>query len=108
MMRSTPARKACVNNARVMVRVSTSRRAFHPSIASWGRRLGCLLRSLANLCDDAVCASGSMSAHVYEVTAWPALRTASCPVAMPPQSSTMCRGFEGRVYLGMFASGVGE
>ena len=56
----------------------------------------------------AVCASGSMSAHVYEATAWPALRIASSPVAMPPRSSTKCRGLWGRVYLGMFASGAGE
>jgi hypothetical protein len=107
-MRSTPAGKACVNNARVMVRVSMGRRVSHPSIASRGRRLGCLFRSLASMCDVAACASGSMSAHVYEATAWPALRTASSPVAMPPQSSTMCRGLEGRVYLVMSACEAGE
>ena len=53
------------------------------------------------------CASGSMFAHVYEATAWPALRIASSPVAMPPQSSTKWMGLWGRVYLGMFASGAG-
>ena len=108
MMRSAPDGKACVNNAGVMVRVSMGRWAFHPSIASWGRSLECLLRSLASLCDDSMCASGSMSANVYVATAWPALRTASSPVATLPQSSTMCRGLEGRVYLGMLASGGGE
>ena len=65
-MRTAPDGKACVNNARVMIRVSMGMRAFHPSIASWGMRLGCLLRSLASLCDVALCAFGSMSAHVYE------------------------------------------
>ena len=93
--------------AGVMVRVPMGRRASHPSIASMGRRLGCLFLSIASLCDVDVCASGSMSAHEYEATAWPALRTASSPVAMPPQSSTMCRGREGRVYLGVSASEAG-
>ena len=48
----------------------------------------------------AVWASGSMSAHVYEATLWPAFRTASSPVAIPPQSSTRCRALGGMVYVG--------
>ncbi len=42
-----------------------------------------------------VCASGSVSAHVYEAIESPAFRAASSPVAMPPQSSTKCRGLCG-------------
>ena len=84
MMRSTPAGKACVNKVGVMVRVSMGMRMSHPSIGSRGRRLGCRLCNLASLCVMAVCASGSMSAHVCEATARPALRTASSPVAMSP------------------------
>ena len=107
IMRSTPAGKACANKAGVMVRVSMGRRVSQPSMASRGRRLGCLPWSLASLCVVAVWASGSMSVHVYEATSWPALSTASSPVAMPPHSSTKWMGLWGRVNLGMFDSGGG-
>ena len=103
MMMSTPAGKACVNSSGVMVLASMGRRVSHPSIASGGSRRGCLSRRRASLCEMAVCASGSMSAHVYEATAWPDLRTASSYVAMPPHSSTKWMGLWGRMYLGMFA-----
>jgi len=69
MMRSTPAEKACVNSSGVMVLASIGRRVSHPSIASGGRRRGCRSLRRANLCEVAVCASGSMFAHVYEATA---------------------------------------
>ena len=49
----------------------------------------------------AVCASGSMSTHVYEATAWPDLRTDSSSVSMPPHNSTRWMGLWGRMYLGM-------
>ena len=65
MMRTTPAGKAYVKRVGVMVLVSMGRRVSHPSIASWGKKRGCRLCSLASLCVVAVCASGSMSAHVY-------------------------------------------
>jgi hypothetical protein len=87
-MRSAHAGKACANMAGVMVP------------ASMGSR--------DSLCIVPVCASGSMSAHVYEATSWPALRIASSLVVMPPQSSTKWMGLWGRVCLGMFASGAGE
>jgi hypothetical protein len=40
MMMSTPAGKACVKKAGVMVLVSTGRRVSHPVVASAGRRSG--------------------------------------------------------------------
>ena len=89
MMRSTPAGEACVNSAGVIILASMERRVSHPSIASGGNRRGCRLCSWASPCVVAVWASGSMSAHVYEATAWHALRTSSSPVTMPPQNSTM-------------------
>ena len=99
MMRSTPAGKACVNSAGVKVLESMCRRVSYPSIASRGRKRGCRLYSRVSLCAVAVCASGSMSAHVYEASAWHAFRTASNHVAMPPQSSTIGMGLWGRMYL---------
>ncbi len=66
MMRSTPDGKACGNKVVVNDRASMGRRMSHPSIAFRGRRLGCRLYSRASLCVVAVCASGSMSAHVHE------------------------------------------
>ena len=105
MMKSTPARKACAHKAGLMVRVSMGRRVSHPSMASRGRRLGCLPWSLASLCAVAVWASGSMSVQVYEATSWPALSTASSHGAMLPHSSTKWMVLWGRVYLGMFDSG---
>ncbi len=51
----------------------------------------------------AVCASGSMSAHVYEAIESPAFRAASSPVAIPPQNSTMYRGLCGIEYRGSCA-----
>ena len=68
MMRLTHDGKACVNKVGVMVRVSMGLRMSHPAIASRGRKLGCRLCSRASLCVAAVCASGSMSAHVHEAT----------------------------------------
>ncbi len=106
MMRSTPAGKACVNSSGVMVLVSIERRVSQPFIASGGSRRGCRAWSRASLCDVAVCAFGSMSAHVYEATAWPDLRIASSLVAMPPQSSTRWMGLWGRIYLGMVVRGL--
>jgi hypothetical protein len=103
MMRSTPAGKACVNSSGVMVLASIGRRVSHPSMASWGSRRGCLFLRRASLCEVAVCASGSMSTHVYEATDWPDLRTASSLVAIPPHSSTRWMGLWGRMYLGMSA-----
>ena len=44
-----------------------------------------------------------MSAHVYEAIAIPAFRRASSPVAIPPQSSTRCRGLFGIEYRGICA-----
>ena len=107
MIRSTPAGKACVNSARLMVLASMGRQVSHPTVASGGSRRGCRLCSRASLWAVAVWASGSMSAHVYEATAWPALRTASSHVAMPPRSSTrwICRW--GRMDLGMVARAWG-
>jgi len=87
MLRSTPAGKPCVKRDRIMVLVSMGRRVSHPSIASWGRKRECRLCSRASMCVVAVCASGSMFAHVYGATAWPALRTVSSCAAMPPHSS---------------------
>ena len=49
----------------------------------------------------AACASRSMSGHVYEATAWPVLKKASIPVAMPHQSSTIRSGLSGWLYIGM-------
>ncbi len=89
MMRSVHAGEACVKSAGVIVLASMRRQMPHPSIASGGSRRGCRLCSRASLCVVAVWAFGSMSAHVYEATAWHALRVASNLVAMPPpQSST--------------------
>ena len=62
------------------------------------------MRRRESLCVVAVCASGSMSTHVYDATAWPDLRIDSSPVAMPPHNSTRWRGLRGRVYLGVSAS----
>ena len=92
-----------MNIARVIDLASMGMRVSHPSIASGGSRRGCRLCSRASLCVVAVWASGSMSAHVYKATAWPALRTASSHVAMPPHSSTRWMGLWGRVDLGMVA-----
>jgi hypothetical protein len=108
MMRSTLSGKAFVNSSVVIVLASMGRRVSHPSIASGGRRRGCRLCSRASLCDVVVRASGSMSAHVYEATAWPALKIASSIVAMPPQISTRWMGIRGRIYLGMLARAWGE
>ena len=105
MMRSDPAGNACVNSAGVMVLATMGRRMPHPSIASKRRRRGCRLSSKASLYVVAVCASGSMSTHVYKATSWSALRTDSRHVAMPPHSSTRWMGLWGRMYLGMFARG---
>ncbi len=105
MMRPTPTGKACANKAGVMVRVSMGRRVSHPLMASRGRRLGCLPRSLAIMCVVAVWASGSMSVQVYEATSWHALSTDSSPGAMPPHSSTKWMSLWRRMYLGMFYSG---
>ena len=99
-MRFTPDGKTWVNSSGVMVRVSLGRRVSHPIVASGGRRKGCRLWSLASLWVVAVWASGSMSAQVYEATLWPAFRTASSPVAIPPQSSTRWRARVGMVYVG--------
>jgi hypothetical protein len=109
MMRSTPAGTACVNSSGVLVVASMGTRESQPSIASRGRRRGCRLCSRASLYDVAVWASGSMPVHVYEATAWPALRIASSLVAMPRESSTRWMGLRGRIYLGMFVRvwGVG-
>ena len=110
MMRSTPAGKACVNSSGVMDLASMGRRVSHPSMASRGSRRGCRMWRRESLCEVAVCASGSMSTHVYEATAWPDLRIDSSPVAMPPHNSTRWRGPWGRMYLGVSASarvGVG-
>ena len=103
IMRSTPAGEACVNSAGVVVLASMGRRVSHPSIASVGSRMGCRLCSRPSLCVVAVWAFWSMSAHVYKATAWPALKTPSSHVAMPPQSSTMWMGLWGRLNLGMVA-----
>jgi len=103
MTRSTPAMKICVNSAGVIVLASMGRRVSHPSIDSGGSKRGCRLCSRASLCVVAVWASESMSAHVYEATAWPTLRIASCFVAMPQQSSTRWMGLWGRVNLGIVA-----
>ena len=92
MMTSTPAGKACMNSAGVMVLASMGRRVSHPNVASRGRRRGCRLCSHASLWVVAVCASGSVSARVYDVRAWPAFNIASSPVAMSPQSSTRWMG----------------
>ena len=105
MMRSTPARKTCVNSAGVIVLASLGRRVSQPSLASGGRRRRCRLCSRASLCVVAVCASGSMCAHVYDATAWPAFRTASSHGAMPPQSFTGWMSLWGRMSLGMVARG---
>ena len=86
----------------VMVRVSLGRRVSHPQVASGGRRRGCRLWSLASLWVVAMWASGSMSAHVYEATLWPAFSNASNPVAIPPQSSTKWRALGGVVYVGRY------
>ena len=94
-MRSTPVGKTWVNSSGVMVRVSLGRRVSHPTVASGGRSRGCRLWSMASLWVVAVWASGSMSAQVYEATLWPAFRTASNPVAIPPQSSTRWRALGG-------------
>ena len=69
MMRSTPAGKACVNSSEVMVLAFIGRRVTHPSVASGGSKRGCRAWRRASLCEVTVCASGSMSAHVYEATA---------------------------------------
>jgi hypothetical protein len=104
-MRSNPVGKACVNSPGVTVLASMGRRMSHPSITPGLMRRGCRLCSRASLCVVAVCASGSMSAHVHEATAWPVFRTDYCPVAMPPQSSTRWMGLWGRMYLGMVKRG---
>ena len=101
IMRSTPAGQACVNSSGVMVLASMGRRVSHPSIASKGSRRGCRSWRRASLCEVAVCASGSMSTHVYEATAWSDLRTDSRPGAMPPHNSTRWMGLWGRMYLGV-------
>ena len=67
MMRSVPAGKTYSSG--VMVLLSIGRRVSHPSIASGGRKRGCRLCRRMSLCNVAVCAYGSMSAHVYEATA---------------------------------------
>ena len=110
MMRSTPAGKVFVNSSGVMVLTSSGRRVSQHSVASGGNKRGCRLWRRASLCKVAVCASESISARVYEATAWPALRTASSLVAMPPQSSTSDRwmGLWGRMYFWMvIRAGVG-
>ena len=82
-----------------MVRVSMGRRVSHPKVASGGRRRGCRLGSMASRWVVAVWASGSMSAQVYEATLWPAFKTASNLVAIPPQSSTRWRALGGGYML---------
>jgi hypothetical protein len=99
MMRATPAGKACVNSSGVMDMASMGRRVSHPSMAPSGSRRGCRMWRRASLCEVAVCASGSMSTHVYAATTWPALRIDSSPVAMPPHNSRL----RGRMYLGVSA-----
>ena len=108
MMRSTPAGKAFANTTGVIVLASMGRRLSQHSVASGGSRRGCRLCIRACLCVVAVWVSGSMSAHVYEATAWLALRTASNHVAMPPQSSTRWMGLWERMNLGMFAWALEE
>ena len=46
----------------------------------------------------AMCASGLMSAQVYEAIWCPTLRKASSPVAIPAQISTRWSGLEGAVH----------
>ena len=103
MMKSTPAGKACVNSSGVMDLASMGKRVSHPSMASRGSRRGCRMWRRESLCEVAVCASGSMSTHVYDATTWPALRIDSSPVAMPPHNSTRWMGLWGRMYLGVSA-----
>jgi hypothetical protein len=91
-MRSTPAGKDFVNSSGAIVVASMGRRESQPSMGSGGRRKRCRLCGRASLCDVAVRSCWSMSAYVYEATAWPALRIASSLVAMPPQSSTRWMG----------------
>ena len=107
MIMSTPAGKACAKRAGVMVLMSIGNLVSHPLVASGGRRRGCRARSLARRWVVAVWASGSTSAQVYEATVWPAVRSASNPVAMPPQSSTRWMCLPGMSYLGRDASGRG-
>jgi hypothetical protein len=89
----------------VMVMVSMGRRVSHPRAPSG--KGGYRLRSRVSPCVVAACAPGSISDHVYDVTAWPDLRNASSHVAIPPQSSTVCSGLLGSVNSGMFAK-VGD
>ena len=56
----------------------------------------------------AVCASGSMSAHVCAATARPAFRAASSVVAMPPHSTTRWIDLWVRMYLENVAMGEDE
>ena len=56
----------------------------------------------------AVCVYGSVYAHVYEATAWPAFRAASSLVAMTLQNSTRCMGLWGKMYLRIVAREKGE
>ena len=99
MMRSTPAGWACVNSSGVVVLASIGRRVSHPPIASMGSRSGCRSWRRASLCEVGMCASGSMSVHVYEATQCLDLRVASRLVAMPPQISTMWMVLRGMIYL---------
>jgi hypothetical protein len=103
-MTSIATGKACVNSVRVVVLVSMGRRVPHPGAAFAGRRSGYRMCSRMSLCDVASCASGSISDHGYDATAWPVFRNASSPVAIPPQSSTRCSGILGSRNSGKFAS----
>ena len=94
-----------MNSAGVMVMASMGRRVSHPTAASDGRRRGCRLRIRASLWVVAVCASGSVSAHVYDAMTWTAFNTVFRREAMPPHRSTKWMGLCGKRYLGMHARG---